>query len=129
MVSTPLKFSQKHFLVALGKSAYYLVKLKRGVYIHGKTFVVLLKPWKTRKFSSSNLFLSMAINLFLAISCYKILYYKKLTREHGIHDYLPFGCLLSVTGLKPGQYHWPKWPTDPDSNLGQTWIWPGCDLV
>ena len=29
---SPMKFSQKHFHRALGRSGYYLVKLKRGVY-------------------------------------------------------------------------------------------------
>ena len=37
-----------------------------------------------------------------------------------------FVCL---SGLKLGQHHWPGWSTDQDSSLGQTWIWPGCDLV
>ena len=47
-VSAPSKISRKHFCVTLAISAHYLVQLKRGAYIYGKTFTVLLKPWKTR---------------------------------------------------------------------------------
>ena len=39
----------EHFHVALARSAYYLAQLKRGAYIHGKTFMVLLKIAKTVK--------------------------------------------------------------------------------
>ena len=33
----------------LGQNAYYLAQVKRGAYIHGKTFTVLLKFAKTVK--------------------------------------------------------------------------------
>ena len=32
---------------------------------------------------------------------------------------------MHVSGLKPGQDYWPGWPTDPDTNPGQTRMWPG----
>ena len=38
--STPLKFSQKYFRVALARSAYYL---KKGTYIHRKFFLKTVK--------------------------------------------------------------------------------------
>ena len=52
-VSTLLKFLWKYLCFALAKSAYYLVKLKRGAYINWKTFVVLLKIMKTAKVQPS----------------------------------------------------------------------------
>ena len=42
--SVPLKFLQIYFRIALAISAHYLAQLKRGGYIHRKTFTVLLKP-------------------------------------------------------------------------------------
>ena len=45
--STPLKFSQKYFYIALAIGAYYLVLLMKGTYIPGKILVVLLKTMKS----------------------------------------------------------------------------------
>ena len=53
-VSTPSKFSLKYFRLALAISAHYLVQLKGGAFIHGKTFG-LLKTVKTQKFSAVNI--------------------------------------------------------------------------
>ena len=47
-VSVPSN-SQKYFCVALAISAHYLVQLKRGTYIYGKTFMAFLKNVKNVK--------------------------------------------------------------------------------
>ena len=47
------------FCIAVAKSAYYLVSLKRGACIHRETFVVLLKLSKMWKFSPTKLSLFM----------------------------------------------------------------------
>ena len=39
-------------------------------------------------------------NLLSAISYYKISHFKKSTREHEIHNYLSFGCLLNIKVAK-----------------------------
>ena len=49
MVSTPLKFSWKYFHAALARSTHYVVLLKGGTYIHGKTFAVVLTAMKNVK--------------------------------------------------------------------------------
>ena len=39
--------------------------------------------------------------------------------------YIKSGLKLSLVS----QHHWPRWPTDPDSNPGQTLMWPGLIKV
>ena len=31
--------------------------------------------------------------------------------------------------VKLGNHHWLGWPTDPDSNVGIDWVWPGLIKV
>ena len=49
VVLGPSKFSRKYFRIALAINAHYLVPLKRGAYVHGKTFMVLQKTVKNAK--------------------------------------------------------------------------------
>ena len=56
MVSAPSKFSWKYFRIALAISAHYLVQLKRGAYIHTKTFMVLLKTREKCKSLAQQIF-------------------------------------------------------------------------
>ena len=80
-VSVPSKFSQIYFRIALAISAHYLAQLKRGAYIHRKTFTVLLKPWKIWKFSPANL--SPLTVLLLKLWCWNGVMYLLLLQDEG----------------------------------------------
>ena len=58
--------------IALVTNTHHLIQLKRGTYIHGKTFAVLLKTVQTQKFSPVNLFPFTVCGVYIRI--YIIIY-------------------------------------------------------